>query len=242
VAGRRLTDILITMRCVYLIRNLINGKVYVGQTKNFAQRKAGHLRLARHPRAVGGERPLYRSMRKHGIGNFTFELLEECEDQFVDEREQYWVVHFDSFNPKKGYNLTNGGQEFSEECIHLISKRTREAMAKGDPSWKARQREAMKDPEVRRLISERTKAAMQRPEVAEKLDASRDETWRQRISETLMGHVISEETRQKIRETLRSRPKKKKPSSTCQRCGGMFEVRKKNQRYCSHQCYWGHVS
>lgn len=225
------------MRYVYLIRNLINGKVYVGQTKNFANRKAGHLQLAFHPRAVGGERPLYRSMRKHGVDNFAFEVLEECDDSLVDEREQHWVAHFDSFNPEKGYNLTNGGQEFSEECIQLISKRTREAMAKCDSSWKIRQREAMNDPEVRRRISERTRAAMRRPDVVERIVEARGNDWRVRISESLTGHVISEETRQKIAETLRSRPKKPRPTALCNQCYTSFVIRKGGQKFCSSTCY-----
>ena len=65
------------MRYVYVIRNLINEKVYVGQTKNFNNRKAGHLAIARH----GVLRPLYAAMRKYGVENFTFEVIEECPDE-----------------------------------------------------------------------------------------------------------------------------------------------------------------
>ena len=104
------------MRVVYLIINLENGKVYVGQTKNFANRKRGHLYDARR----GSTRPLYRSIRKHGEENFKFEVIEECEDDLINEREQYWVSHYDSFNPKKGYNLTSGGNQGK-----LVSKTTK---------------------------------------------------------------------------------------------------------------------
>ncbi len=93
------------MRCVYVIRNVVNGKIYVGQTKNFEARKTGHFYAAK----TGLQRPLYHSMRKHGIENFSFECIEECADELINEREQFWVTHFDSFNPEKGYNLTSGG-------------------------------------------------------------------------------------------------------------------------------------
>lgn len=93
------------MRYVYVIRNLINDKVYVGQTRNFAKRKAGHLYGVRK----GVEHPLYHSIRKHGEENFSFEILEECEDVMINEREIHWISHFNSFNSEKGYNLTPGG-------------------------------------------------------------------------------------------------------------------------------------
>ncbi len=112
------------MRYVYLIRNLVNNKVYVGQTKNFNQRKYGH----RYAMKKGVERPLYRAMRKYGFENFTFEVLEECTDESINEREQHWVVQFDSFNPERGYNLTSGGNQdtnVSEETKRKLSESLR---------------------------------------------------------------------------------------------------------------------
>lgn len=109
------------MRCIYVIRNLVNGKVYVGQTKDFARRKTNHLYCARK----GLKRPLYDSIRKHGEENFLFEVLEECEPEVTNEREQYWVSHYDSFNSEKGYNLTSGGKQhfdFSKEVRQKLSE------------------------------------------------------------------------------------------------------------------------
>lgn len=109
------------MRYVYVIGNRVNWKVYVGQAKNPSQRKATHFYAARH----GNEKPLYRSMRKHGVENFVFNVLEECVDELINEREQFWVAHFDSFNPERGYNLTSGGNQHffvSEETKRKISQ------------------------------------------------------------------------------------------------------------------------
>lgn len=93
------------MMYLYLIRNKINDKVYVGQTKNFVKRKINHINTARS----GAEYPLYRSMRKHGIENFEFSILEECADELANDREKHWVNHYDSYIACKGYNLTRGG-------------------------------------------------------------------------------------------------------------------------------------
>lgn len=94
------------MRFIYVLKNLINEKVYVGQTKNPKQRRATHFYTAKR----NIKYPLYRSIRKHGAENFSFEVIEECDDTVINEREQFWIVHFSSFNPEKGYNLTNGGE------------------------------------------------------------------------------------------------------------------------------------
>jgi group I intron endonuclease len=110
------------MRYVYLIQNLINGKVYVGQTKNFSNRKAGHLYSAKK----GDLRPLYCSIRKYGHENFEFRILEECDDHECDDREIYWISHYDSFNIDRGYNLTRGG-EGSTGCV--VSIETRQKMS-----------------------------------------------------------------------------------------------------------------
>lgn len=103
------------MRIVYIVENLINKKVYIGQTKCFSQRKANHVYSVKR----NVDRPLYRSMRKHGIDNFEFRILEECDDSTVNEREQYWVSFYSSNDSSKGYNLTNGGNYFE----HTIETR-----------------------------------------------------------------------------------------------------------------------
>lgn len=92
------------MRYVYVIKNLITLKVYVGQTNNPDARKRNHWSGSK--RAKGH---LYDSMRKYGLGNFEFRLLEECEDDQVDDRERFWISHFDSTNGEKGYNSESGG-------------------------------------------------------------------------------------------------------------------------------------
>lgn len=50
---------------------------------------------------------LYRSMRKYGIDNFEFSILEECAISELNEREKFWIQYYDSFF--NGYNTTLGG-------------------------------------------------------------------------------------------------------------------------------------
>ena len=106
------------MKYIYVFRNIINDKVYVGQTYNPSQRKAGHLNGARK----GHDHPFYRSIRKYGEENFNFEVIEECNDSDVDEREKFWIAHYDSTNRDKGYNLERGGKGVSKEHRRKLSQ------------------------------------------------------------------------------------------------------------------------
>ena len=106
------------MRYIYVFRNLVNGKVYVGQTINPLRRKSGHLCAAKR----GDDYPLPRSMRKHGIENFLFEVIEECDDAVINEREKFWIAHLDSRNPDKGYNLHIGGCSTTIESHRKLSE------------------------------------------------------------------------------------------------------------------------
>jgi hypothetical protein len=74
---------------IYKITNLINGKCYVGQARDGAARWQTHIKCA-----VGAEKApmnkLYPAMQKHGLENFTFEWLEDCPFDALNEQEQYW--------------------------------------------------------------------------------------------------------------------------------------------------------
>jgi hypothetical protein len=62
-------------------------------------------------------------MRKHGIENFTFEVIEECSTkELTDEREKFWIAHFDSRNREKGYNLHVGGRSGNDESFRKLSE------------------------------------------------------------------------------------------------------------------------
>lgn len=51
-------------------------------------------------------------MRKYGIDNFSFEIIEECQIEQLNEREIYWISQYNSNLPEFGYNLTKGGNNF----------------------------------------------------------------------------------------------------------------------------------
>lgn len=48
-------------------------------------------------------------MRKYGLDKFSFEVIEECRQEDLNDREIYWIKYYDSTNTEKGYNIKLGG-------------------------------------------------------------------------------------------------------------------------------------
>ena len=96
---------------IYKYENLINGKVYIGQSQDINRRKQQHLydALKRSEKSTG----IDLAIKKYGIDNFSFEILEECKTQDLDEKEMYWISYYDSYN--NGYNRTPGGRSLRGE-------------------------------------------------------------------------------------------------------------------------------
>jgi hypothetical protein len=90
---------------IYKIENLINHKIYIGKTEliNPEERWREHVREA--GREGRKHRAIYAAMRKYGIENFSFEVLEET--QCPNEREQDYIQEYNSYH--NGYNETLGG-------------------------------------------------------------------------------------------------------------------------------------
>ena len=95
------------MKFVYCFTNLINYKKYVGSTINNPKiRYKQHLYRANHQDKDGKyQYPLYCAIRKYGIENFKFEILEEkdCSEEEIRSIEKKYIQTFDCVAPK-GYN------------------------------------------------------------------------------------------------------------------------------------------
>lgn len=91
---------------IYIIKNTINDKVYIGQTTQTI-----NIRFTNHKMAsrTGEDTKFYRAMRKHGEENFYPELLEKVEVENLNDRERYWIKYYDSYY--NGYNSTLGGDQ-----------------------------------------------------------------------------------------------------------------------------------
>lgn len=114
-------------RCgIYKITNNINNKCYIGKSVSIEQRWKEHLSAYNWEREKN--KPLYLAFQKYGIENFSFEILEECENirQLLNEKEQFWINYYDSTNQTKGYNITPGGDGHGGGEAHPNHKITKE--------------------------------------------------------------------------------------------------------------------
>lgn len=77
---------------------------------------------------------LQRTWNKYGEDNFEHVIIEECDESLLEEREGYWIEHYESWHRSKGYNLTRFVQgrtiRYDQEKHDLIVKLFKEGKSK----------------------------------------------------------------------------------------------------------------
>lgn len=86
---------------VYKIENLINHKIYIGQSVEIEKRWQKHL-------SAKDDFVIHRALHKYGKENFSFQIIEECNLLDLDKKEKYWITYYNSLVPN-GYNMIQGG-------------------------------------------------------------------------------------------------------------------------------------
>ena len=87
---------------IYIIKNDINTKVYIGQALDSEKRFKSHCK-GNYDNSL-----IDKAIQKYGKQHFWYEILEAQVENY-NEREQYWIKYYNSKNPH-GYNILNGGQ------------------------------------------------------------------------------------------------------------------------------------
>lgn len=185
---------------VYRIRNVVNGKVYIGSAaRSFRARWADHrkrLRSGSHP-----NQHLQAAWLKHGEQAFAFEIVEPCDPRFVIAYEQVFIDHYRSTDRLFGYNLSPTAGS-CRGVKHTIETRARNS---------ARQR--LRPPpseETRARISKAHQGRKNTPETIAKMRESArrrvDEDFRKQMSARVRGRKWTPEQRAKLIEARRNRP------------------------------------
>jgi len=97
---------------IYLIKNKINNKVYVGQTTMIKSRIYNHIRSFYKDIF---DLPLYRAMKKYDIKNFEFSIIDYAINlDDLNKLEIFYIDKYQSNNPEFGYNIANGGKNSNQ--------------------------------------------------------------------------------------------------------------------------------
>ena len=117
------------MQGIYKIENLIDGKCYVGQSIDIEKRWANHKYILANKNDKNHKYHLYRAMRKHGIENFRFSVLEEVElRDDLTPRELYWYSELDpEYNNLRPDYINEGS--YNPRAVALIDLDTNEILA-----------------------------------------------------------------------------------------------------------------
>lgn len=95
---------------IYKVTNLVNGKIYIGQTT-----KAIETRAKEHLSRVKLSKSIFSmALKKYGAENFKWETIDtsSCRDD-INKKEIFWINHYNSyvgFDNCNGYNMTLGGE------------------------------------------------------------------------------------------------------------------------------------
>lgn len=111
------------MTGIYKITNTKNNKVYIGQSLEILSRWKNHLKIYNNENYALYNRSLYKDMRKYGIENFQFSIVELCTKEELSNKEKYWINFYNSF--ESGYNDSDYSNCYSklnqEQAIEIIN-------------------------------------------------------------------------------------------------------------------------
>jgi len=173
---------------IYLIRNLVNGKGYVGQTiKKVKYRFRAHIWDAQ----CGSNLVLHRAIRKYGESNFSIQEVCYADVLLLDDLEKHYIKFFGTFIREHGYNMTEGGDGGS-------GPRSQETRAKISAYQKGRKKAPL-TAEHKAAISKATKGK-KKPATEKMLTRLRA------YAETKKGVPRPKEVVTKISASLRGKP------------------------------------
>lgn len=104
------------MGIIYKITSIDTGKVYIGQTiRGIKARFGQHVAMANSKYISPKEGSIQEAIRQYGADRFTVEILENCDNELLSEREKHYINLYDSYN--KGYNMNSGGAASTSRYI-----------------------------------------------------------------------------------------------------------------------------
>ena len=99
---------------IYCITDKLNDKVYVGATGNFRKRYIAWKTVLKRNKCHNPE--LQARYNHHGDKIFRYEVLEICDPEKLEAREEYWCLKLNSIN-EGGYNYISPSRNYVPDCV-----------------------------------------------------------------------------------------------------------------------------
>lgn len=133
---------------IYKITNILSNKIYIGSGIDINNRWAVHRYQLKNNKHVNIH--LQNSYNAYGLDSFKFEIIEICEKEKFEEREQYWMDIYNSYDKNLGYNICNVarttlGYKHSNEIKLKISASTKERYKNKDHQSRNKEKWPHKD-------------------------------------------------------------------------------------------------
>ncbi len=187
------------MGYIYKITNKVTGKHYIGVTreKEVETRWRGHINAINEGK---GCPLLAKSIKKHGISNFSFEVLIICFDEDVYFYEPQYIKKYNSFVPN-GYNATEGGmgggfkgKKHTPESIKKFSEGIKKYY-QNNPEARKRSSDWIKNNMDKMIAGTKAAAQKRRENLENNKRGSRENTYNK--------PPLSDETKQKISQSVK---------------------------------------
>ncbi len=197
---------------IYKVINLINGKIYIGQSRY------------KNDNYLGSGINIKEAILFFGRDNFIKEYIDTASDQTeLDEKEKYWIKKTDAQNPNIGYNIADGGWNhltITPDIKKKISNTIKNMYENGyvnnrkGKTMSSESREKISkslkgkslSEETKKKLSDLNKGKKHTDEVRKKISESKKGTklsvnHKKNISKSLIGRIVTDETRKKLKSS-----------------------------------------
>jgi group I intron endonuclease len=173
------------MKGIYKITNLINNKVYIGQTYRLNEREREHLyRLERNEHH---NEYLQKSYNKYGKDNFKFEIIELTGD--LDDRELYWLNEYGGLNSNNTYNFKDPKTKKWSEYTKV--KQSKSMLGENNPNFGKKWTDEQK---------EKASKSKKGKKLEDLIGEERAKLAKEKMSKSQKGRKHPEEVKEKIRQ------------------------------------------
>jgi len=127
---------------IYCFENLVDGKKYIGQSINIERRYKEHFRFLEKEECGDENKYFWNALKKYGIQNFSFYILEECHQDLLNDLEVKYIKELNSHKTENGYNVSWGGnspmrgiEKSVETRMRMSNSKKGKLLGKDNPNY-----------------------------------------------------------------------------------------------------------